>query len=184
MSWRKWAAGGALVTVVFGGGCVTEEKTAPRQQPIPVEQRLEKMGVKPVPESVEKALLTDPCVERMHNLCGAMLAFYLINKDLPASLDDLKTVAEFGGPLEPSCPASGQPFVYEPAGLHSVNGRKYIVLYDATPAHKGTGLLAAAGEGVRHAIVTPENNPGSSRSFEVVSMPEGLFRTYQARAVP
>ena len=77
---------------------------------------------------------TDPCPERLHNLAGAILNFMLQYDRLPPTLEDLTPIK--GTPLELTCPASGQKYVYLPNGV-KIPPNRWAIVYDATPAHNG-----------------------------------------------
>lgn len=84
------------------------------------------------PPSVRK----DPCAERLHDVCGHLLLYYASHRKLPPTLAELKSTRTMGLPPL-ACPASGKPYVYDPAGL-SIPGRPgRLVLYDPEPSHSG-----------------------------------------------
>jgi len=88
------------------------------------------------PEPQRLGILTDPCAERLHDLCGHLLLYYSVHKALPPTLEKLTP----GGSLSPLplvCPVSNKPYVYNSSGL-SVPGRQgRLVLYDSEPCHAG-----------------------------------------------
>jgi hypothetical protein len=115
----------------------------------------------------------EPCAARLHDVAGVMLFYYALHKRLPAELEDLRTVADTDQALEFTCPASGRPYVYVPAGLRYPGKDERLVLYDADPAHAGSsrwGILAAPPKGERPAAMW------------AVQLSEAAMETYLASA--
>jgi len=90
----------------------------------------------------------DPCANRLHDLEGALLAYWQLNKRLPSSLSDLSALGFFDKPLELTCPASGKPYVYNPVGFELPQKPGRVIIYDPEPAH----------DGVRWGITIEERN--------------------------
>jgi hypothetical protein len=88
-----------------------------------------------ISDSVSAA--TDPCAQRMDDIRVAMLGYIHAYDRLPEKIADLQKFAEPGTTLQFTCPASGQPYVYVPAGLTLPGKSQRLVLYDAVPAHEG-----------------------------------------------
>ncbi len=89
------------------------------------------------PEVVRRpSVRTDPCAERLHDLCGRVLLYYSIHRKLPAAAAELASGgASPGPPLV--CPVSGRPYVYVSEGV-TVKGRPgRLILYDAAATHNG-----------------------------------------------
>ncbi len=120
------------------------------------------------PGSADQAVGSDPCAARLHDIAGAMLFYFALNKHLPASLSDLQALSDFDNPLVFACPHSQQPYVYVPEGLRSVNRPKLIILHDPVPR-----------DGKRMCILIQPTGPGAAQSLEVVNLPEPLFLAYQ-----
>jgi hypothetical protein len=78
----------------------------------------------------------DPCVERMHDLCGPLLLYRATRGRLPDRLEDLSKVAGLGEHLSFVCPVSGKPYVYNKAG-EAVRGAGLVILRDPLPSHAG-----------------------------------------------
>ena len=97
----------------------------------------------------------EPCATRLQDVAGVMLLYYALHKQLPTELEQLREVADFDQGLEFTCPASGRPYVYEPAGLRYPGKDERLVLYDAEPTHDGIrwGVLAAPPKGKRPAAM-------------------------------
>jgi hypothetical protein len=80
---------------------------------------------------------TDPCALRLDDIRVAMLGYIHAHDRLPQRLEDLQGFAEPGTQLQFTCPDSGRPYVYIPAGLTLPGKNQRLVLYDALPAHQG-----------------------------------------------
>ena len=80
---------------------------------------------------------TDPCALRLDDIRVAMLGYLSAHDRLPAKIEDLQRFAEPGTTLQFTCPASGKPYVYVPAGLTLPGKSQRLVLYDPLPAHEG-----------------------------------------------
>src|SRR4051794_5700276 len=88
--------------------------------------------------SIDRALKSDPCSVRMHEISGAMLTYLAMNGRMPAKLEELRAVTGLGeGPLEFSCPVTGEPYVYVPGGLRGGEDGRVIVLHDRSPDSTG-----------------------------------------------
>jgi hypothetical protein len=113
---------------------------------------------------------TEACAQRLHAIAGAMLLHYAIYRRLPDSLDGLRGLADVDQELNFTCPVSGQPYAYNPAGLEYQGREERLIVYDALPAHGGTrwGILASPPHGTRPAATW------------AVQLPEGVFRLYEA----
>jgi len=95
------------------------------------------------PEPHRPVLDTDPCAERLHDVCGYLLSYYAANRKLPDALGDLAAVG-MTSPALLSCPTSGKPYTYDPFGPALPGRRGRLVVYDAEPTHAGMrwGILA------------------------------------------
>ena len=80
---------------------------------------------------------TDPCALRLDDIRVALLGYLHDHDRLPEKIADLQKFAEPGTTLQFTCPASGKPYVYVPAGLTLPGKSQRLVLYDAVPAHEG-----------------------------------------------
>jgi hypothetical protein len=91
----------------------------------------------------------DPCAERLHALCGPLLFYYVQNRQLPPTLQDLEGAPE---PIPPLlCPDSHKPYVYllkNPIPID--NPRGHILVHDAVAAHGGVRWVI---------VVSPGANP-------------------------
>lgn len=123
------------------------------------------------PRTVEHAVASDPCAAHLHDIAGAMLLYFAIHRDLPKSLDDLKSLTDFESPLDSTCPASKQTYVYVPGGLETPGKSKFIILHDAAPSHRGS----------RWCILIEPAKGRAAPSMEVLQVPEPIFRGYLPR---
>jgi hypothetical protein len=109
----------------------------------------------------------DRCPARLHDIEGAMLMFYALNKSLPAKLEDLRSVSDTT--LDLTCPDTGQPYAYAPNGLRKPGGSKRMLVYDS----------AMNSDGTRWCILAADGRPGAPQDMQVVQIPEPLFLAYQ-----
>jgi hypothetical protein len=103
---------------------------------------------------------TDPCAMRLHDLCAPLLLFYARYQQLPTKIDELSQVPGVTVP-ELICPASNQPYVYNPHGPSGREAGTRLILYDASPVHAGH----------RWGIEVREPTPGQALVAKVVVMP-------------
>ena len=91
----------------------------------------------------------DTCDIRLHELAGPLLEYYVLHQRMPERLEELAPLAETGTDFQITCPVSGQPYVYVPAGLTRQGSARVLLVYDRVPAHKGVrwGLLVSPAEG-------------------------------------
>ena len=129
------------------GGCTTETK---RERPDQV---------------------TDPCATRLHDLSGLLLLYYAVNKKLPERLEELQPFADADLEFHAECPVSGVPYVYVPAAVPPAGSQRFLVLYDAVPAHGGLRW------GV---FIAPPLNDQPPATW-VILMSETVFRNYVPR---
>jgi hypothetical protein len=120
------------------------------------------------PPDADTALDADPCTVRLSNITFALTQYLAVNKQLPTRLDELATYTDANQPLVLTCPLSGLPYVYVPGGLLAPGKTKKIIIYDASAAHRGS----------RWCIFMAPSRPGGAQSFEVLRVPEAVFRTY------
>ena len=88
-----------------------------------------------IPNNAIEAM--DPCGDRMQDLCGALLSYYLVKHQGPSKLEDLQQFADIGDNLKFTCPVSGKPYVYVAEGLEATGQDIRIYIYDPTPIHHG-----------------------------------------------
>jgi len=125
--------------------------------------------------SIDRALKSDPCSVRMHEISGAMLTYLAMNGRMPGKLEELRAVTGLGeGPLEFSCPVTGEPYVYVPGGLRGGEDGRVIVLHDRTPDAAG----------MRWVIQMQPARGRQAPATWVTRLPDGVFRTYVPVAPP
>jgi hypothetical protein len=128
-------------------------------------------GAKPVAPgmSIDRALRSDPCSVRMHEISGAMLTYVAMNGRMPAKLEDLRAVTGVGeGPLEFTCPVTGEAYVYVPGGLRAEEGR-VVVLHDRS----------ADAAGMRWVIQMQQGRGRQAPATWVTRVTERAFRGYK-----
>jgi hypothetical protein len=108
---------------------------------------------------------TDPCAQRLHELCGVLLLYYNTHHALPPTIAALSQApgAKDAGALV--CPASAQPYVYVPAGVPVEPPPSRVVLFDPAPAHAGERRFAIV-------IQPPPGPAGGVLQARVIAIPE------------
>jgi hypothetical protein len=118
----------------------------------------------------EDPSVTDPCAMRLQDISGVLLQYFALNKRLPARLDELAPLADAGEALQFVCPASGKPYASDPQGLVLEGREKKIIIYDPTPAHRGSRWCV---------FMADDPRPGAAQSVEVLAVPEAIFQLYR-----
>jgi hypothetical protein len=72
----------------------------------------------------------DPCADRMHDLCGALLRYYMAHRDLPAALEDL---AEVDQSIALECPTTRRPYEYVREGLGVRGEAARLIIFEPIP---------------------------------------------------
>jgi hypothetical protein len=123
--------------------------------------------------SIDRALKSDPCSVRLHEISGAMLQYLAIQGRLPRTFDELQPMQGPGeGVLNFTCPTTGEPYVYVPQGLRSPADPRQIVVHDRAP--DATGL--------RWVILMQPAKARQAPATWVMRLPESEFRRYQPPA--
>jgi hypothetical protein len=123
--------------------------------------------------SIDRALNSDPCSVRLHEISGAMLQHVAIHGRLPRTLDELQSMQGPGEPaLNFTCPTTGEPYVYVPQGLRSPADPRQIVVHDRYP--DATGL--------RWVILMQPARARQAPATWVMHLPESEFGRYQPPA--
>ena len=121
------------------------------------------------PLSPDALVSTDPTATRLQDIGGFLLLYYSDNQQMPASLDDLRSLPG-GADLQFTSPATGQAFGYAPSGMWSPQGGdKCIVLYD-------TNLRG----GKRWCLLMTPPKAGAALSVDVANLPDSIFLNYRA----
>jgi hypothetical protein len=167
----------AVVALAFAplGGCGSTTDTATSSSPGSTASRAPRSNVPdPAPDAPGRrtapaAPATDACADRLHALCGPLLFYYAVHRRMPPDLAALRTMPDApGADVDFTCPVSGQPYVYNPAGLPRAPGKPgSLVLYDAAPTHSARRWAVA---------VAPPKTTGQALVPEVVLEDELTFR--------
>lgn len=116
-----------------------------------------------LPDRQESA--TDDCVDRLHDICGGLLLFYVDNWRLPTNLDEMRTLPDVKEAPPFECPLSQRPYVYTPTGIRIPEKKLWVIVYCPTPAHAET----------RWAISITEPTPDKLPQTKVIRVPESFF---------
>jgi len=106
----------------------------------------------------------DACADQLHDLIGELLMYYTAHGALPDSLEELHRAGP-GAPLALACPTSRTPYIYDPEGIPIPGLPGRLIVYDATPCHKGQ----------RWGILAERPRPGKPLFFRVIHPPNSLF---------
>lgn len=125
------------------------------------------VGCAPSPPSAEPApsrahaegVAAQECSVRLHDLCAELLLYSARNKLLPWDLTELPGISH-----SPACPASREPYLYNPAGWPVGKVGEHVIVCDARPTHLGTRL----------GIVVAPSEPGQPLVLKVASLPRGF----------
>jgi hypothetical protein len=119
----------------------------------------------------DRAVGKSECANQLHDIEGALILYYSVHKEMPAKLEDLKSLADFDAPLKFTCPKSGEAYGYSPVGLVTPGKAASIVVYDASPTHNGYRWCILVEPSSTGAIVTT-----------VAAVEEKLFQQYSPAA--
>jgi len=108
---------------------------------------------------------TDPCANRLHDLCGPLLLYFNAQRRLPDKLEDLSQVPGFENIRDFTCPVSGKPYVYDPKGLAGLEPGSRVIIYDPLPSHSGMRWGVA--------VTIPGND--DPLIAKVIGLPESKF---------
>jgi len=111
----------------------------------------------------------DDCATRMQDLGFLFLNYWRLNKQLPRSLLDLRSIADPVTELKLSCPGSTEPFVHVPGGLRAPGRSKAIFVYDPHLSKEGKRLC----------LLAEDPRPGAPWSVEVLAVPQSIFTLYR-----
>ena len=156
----KITPGTPVDTTIRMGGVHPPAESAPHQlsaPPTPSPQAGD-------PEQIE----VNPSASRLHDICGEILLYFAVNREMPKTLSDLQSVMDTEVQLDTTSPTSHQPYVYAPQGLIGVGHAKRIIIYDPVPLPSGK----------RWCVFSADAAPGQAQSLEVVLTPESVFHDY------
>lgn len=83
----------------------------------------------------------DQCADHLQEICGLILQYYVDNRHLPATMEELQALAV--SQAEPAdlfvCPVSHVRYIYNPTGvpMSTLNPPARLIMYDAEPVHHG-----------------------------------------------
>ena len=95
---------------------------------------------KPTTQPIAATAADDACAQRLHDLSGGLLLYYLQHQSLPMKLSQIELPGGEAGRAAMDaliCPASDQPYVYNPQGLAAPDHKSRMVVYDSVPSHGG-----------------------------------------------
>ncbi len=154
-----------LTTCLLAAGCQT---SAPKQAETGDSAPPVAASPGRVDLHTDPATLTDPCAENLQNISETMLLYYIANKHLPPTLQDLQPYADAGTQLSFKCPTSGEPYVYNPQGLAAPGVHDRLLVYDTEPVHSGH----------RWGIVMAPARPAQPITVFVIPLQESLLKAY------
>lgn len=117
---------------------------------------------------------TDACAANLHEISGLLLQYYLIHRDLPATLDEALALADALQPVSGVCPVSKKPYRYDRAGLVAPQETRRVVVMDPEPSH----------DGGRYALVTVPREANTPLGLWVAKLSETAAQQYHAAAEP
>jgi hypothetical protein len=162
----------AVALLLSLGACqTTTKKIDPFPPPLQTTVRVNGANTagSTAPKTSDISFAPDSCASRLQDIEGTMIQFWLLNKQLPAHLEDLRSVLDPGQTLELTCAGSNEPFVYVRSGLRSLGRKSAIFVYSPTPARDGSYWC----------LLAEDPRVGSNWILDVQAVPPTLFRTYQ-----
>jgi hypothetical protein len=115
------------------------------------------------PQVADSAIVAndDPSAIKMHDIEGAILMYYAINKVLPPKIEDALPLADV--PLDMNVPGTSQQYVYTREGIILQDQEARLIVYEPAPLHKGHRLAIRVNDPkafqplVMHIIPVPES---------------------------
>jgi len=149
-AWRLWPL---VAAALLACGCGGNKSQPAAAGPTPIDR-----------EAAGEAI--DECATRLQDISGQILLYYLKNRRMPASLEELHTMPGGDPKLPLSCPVSNQPYAYDPVGYPVADKPHRLVAFDTVPVHRGGrwGLLMA------------EPEEGKALSMWVARLNEDVFK--------
>lgn len=120
----------------------------------------------------------DPLGSRLQDIGGLIIHFHGLKKRMPASLDELKTIA---GPVPATDfvePQTGKPFVYLPQAARMSPGDRGIVCYAPTPA------VSPAGGVWYQATLVQIGRPGQLSASWAVTLSQAELQAHLGAPIP
>lgn len=111
----------------------------------------------------------DACAGRLHDIEGQLLSYYVQKHHWPDNLQELRAFADPGEQTDYTCPVSHQQYIYVKGGLVKPGDPRRLMVYDATPAHKG----------LRYGIVVIYPDGRQAMHTTVIGIPEQFMSSYQ-----
>ena len=105
----------------------------------------------------------DPSAIKMHDIEGAILMYFAINKTLPEHIADALPLADV--PLDLKVPGSEKEYVYTRDGIRLQDQEARYILYEPAPMHSGFRL----------AIKLNDPEPFKALVMQVIPVPESFF---------
>ncbi len=105
--------------------------------------------------------VTGPCADRLHDLCGPLLLYCSLHGRPPATLEELRALADPGEDLAFTCPDSGKPYLYDRDGIKVPGQPGFAIVRDAEAVHSG----------FRWAILVVDSQAGQPLGTRVVALP-------------
>ncbi len=138
-------------------------------QPSGVPQKLKSSGA-PLPTdrpaTADEVVASDPCSSRLHDIEGALLMYYAVNKRMPLVLEEIKPYADAGTQLVLTCPVSNLPYAYSAEGLLAAGTERRMIVWDSTPAHHGLRWCIVMPRPAQGSVLVPEVIPITEKAFE------------------
>jgi hypothetical protein len=150
---------GMLACAILVVGCTSQEKSPDQVNPA---LRTPVQNPKP-----DVPVVGEACLDRLHEISGALLAYYALHKELPQRLEDLSELKDMGIPVPPlTCPVSGKSYAYYPRGLIMPgNDGGRIIVHDEMPVHGGLRF------GIRMFPPGAGDHPG----VDAIPLPDSIF---------
>ena len=105
----------------------------------------------------------DPSAIKMHDIEGAILMYFAINKTLPEHIADALPLAD--EPLDLKVPGSLTEYIYTRDGIKLQDQEARYILYEPAPMHSGFRL----------AIKLNDPEPFKALVMQVIPVPESFF---------
>ncbi len=139
----RCAIAGVLLSVLISAGCAAPAKRS-------------ETSAAAATNPVAPITNDDACATQLHEFSGALLSYYTKFRQLPSTL----------GNSHPTCPVSGEKYIYNPVGLPGPKAGSRVILYDPAPSHAG-GRWALA-------IIEPTGD--QALVTDLLLLPDAYFR--------